>query len=63
VVSGKYMFPVGDSRLIVLISAPQGDLKVWADDPEELKPQRMAPDLWKKLPPNCDLLEMELGTS
>lgn len=51
IVAGKYQFKEGD-RLTVLLPAMHRDPKVWGPDPEEFRPERMAPELWAKLPPN-----------
>jgi cytochrome P450/NADPH-cytochrome P450 reductase len=52
IVAGKYKLKAGD-RLTILIPALHRDPKVWGPDPEAFRPERMAPDLWAKLPPNA----------
>jgi len=49
---GKYFLKPYD-RLTILFGALHRDPKVWGNDAEEFKPERMAPELWQKLPPNA----------
>lgn len=49
--AGKYRIGAGE-RLTILIPSLHRDPKVWGPDPEEFRPERMAPELWAKLRPN-----------
>jgi len=51
VVGGKYFVPEGTS-IRILLDQVHRDPKIWGPDAEEFKPERMAPELFAKLPPN-----------